>query len=401
MAIYDYRGVTQKGKNTRGIIDAPGTSAARDKLRTQGIYLQELSEVKKTKTQVRLGTSFFKKRASVASITRQLSFLLGASLPVDSALEGVIDQAEESDIKKMMISIKEKVKEGKSISQAFGDYPDYFNKLYVSTLHAGEVSGKLGQVFERLSSMYEKNRVLMGKLRTSLTYPALMLFLAFLIIIFLVSFLIPTFAKLFIEFGQVLPLPTRVLMGISKVVTAGWWAILLAIGLLVFIFIRIYKGEKGKSYFDSLALKFPIVKTLVLETFRVRFAYTMALLLSNGVGIIESLETTEGIFKNSIFKNLLSNAIDRVKKGEKLSRALASGTVFNSSLLGMIHAGEAGDRVADVLDKIGYNAEIEVEEKLKTLTALIEPVIIMIIGIFIGFVVLAIMLPIFQINQIF
>ncbi len=401
MAIYEYRGVTQKGKNTRGIIDASGTSAAREKLRTQGIYLQEISEVRKTKAQFRLGTSFFKKRASVYAITRQLSFLLGASLPVDSALEGVIDQAEENDIKKMMINIKEKVKEGKSISQAFGDYPDYFNKLYVSTLHAGEISGKLDQVFDRLSAMYEKNRILMGKLRASLTYPALMLFLAFLIIIFLVSFLIPTFAKLFAEFGQVLPLPTRFLMGISRVVTAGWWAILLFIGLLVFIFMRIYKSEKGKRYFDSLALRFPIVKFLVLGTFKVRFAYNMALLLSNGVGIIESLETTEGLFRNSILKRLLSNAIERVRKGEKLSRALASGTVFNSSLLGMIHAGEAGDRVADVLDKIGYNAEIEVEEKLKTLTSLVEPVIIMIIGIFVGFVVLAIMLPIFQINQIF
>ena len=198
-------------------------------------------------------------------------------------------------------------------------------------------------------------------------------------------------------------------MGISGVVSSAWWAILLFIGVVIYIFRRIYKGEKGKRYFDAVVLKLPIVKSLILGTFKIRFSYTMNLMLANGVGIIEALENTEGIFRNSIFKDLINNAMTRVKKGEKLSRALSAGimtrtgigSLFNSSLLGMIHAGEAGDRVAEVMDKIGYNAEIEVEEKIKTLTSLLEPIIIMVIGIFIGFVVLAIMLPIFQINQMF
>jgi len=401
MAIYEYRGVTKRGKNTKGIIDASSVPSARERLKTQGIYLQEIQEVKKSHRKLGLTTTLFKKRATTAGITRQLAFLIGAALPVDNALEGVIDQTEDDHVKKMLISIKEKIKEGKGVSQAFSDYPDYFNQIYVSTLHAGEISGRLDQVFERLSTMYEKNRVLMGKLRTSLTYPVLMLFLALLIVIFLVSFLIPTFSKLFIEFGQVLPLPTRILIGVSNIVTSAWWAIILFLGAVFYIFYHIYKGEKGKRYFDSLVLRLPVVKTLVLETFIIRFSYTMSLLLSNGVGIIESLENTERLFRNGVFKNLIRNAIERVKKGEKLSRALASGMVFTSSLLGMIHAGEAGDRVPEVLDKIGSNAELEVEEKIKTLTSLIEPVVIMIIGFFVGFVVLAIMLPIFQINQIF
>ncbi|KKK93622.1 hypothetical protein LCGC14_2691050, partial [marine sediment metagenome] len=316
-------------------------------------------------------------------------------------IEGVIDQTEDSEIKKMMIGIKKKIKEGKSVSQAFSDHPEYFNKMYISTLHAGEVSGKLDVVFERLSTMYEKSQALKSKLRASLTYPSLMLVFAVLIIVFLVSFLIPTFAKMFVEFGQVLPLPTRILIGISNIVTKAWWAILLFLALLAFIFNRVYKNEKGKKYFDLLVLRLPIIKNLVLGTFTVRFSYTMSLMLYNGVGIIESLENTLGIFRNVVFKDLLNNAIDMVRKGEKLSRALASGIVFNSSILGMIHAGEAGDRVPDVLEKIGAYAEVEIEERIKTLTSLIEPVVIMIIGLFVGFVVLAIMLPIFQVNQMF
>jgi len=401
MAIYEYRGITQRGKGTKGIVDASSVSAVRERLRAQGIYLQDIQEVRKAQKKLSLSTSLFRKRSITTSITRQLAFLIGAALPIDSALEGVIDQTDDENVKKMLISIKEKIKEGKGISQAFAEYPDYFNTVYVSTLRAGEVSGRLDQVFERLSTMYEKNRVLIGKLRSSLTYPVLMLFLALLIIIFLLTFLIPTFSKLFAEFGQALPLPTRILIGVSNTVSAGWWAILLFLGLVFFVFYRIYRGEKGKKYFDSLVLRLPVVKFLVLGTFRIRFSYTMSLLLGNGVGIIDALENTEGMFSNDVFKNILRSAIERVKKGDRLSRSLASGAVFTSSLLGMIHAGEAGDRVPEVLEKIASNTEIEVEEKIKIITSLVEPVMIMIIGFFVGFVVLAIMLPIFQINQIF
>jgi general secretion pathway protein F len=401
MAIYEYRGINSRGKNLKGLLDASSVENAREKLKGQGIFLQSIQEATKSKRKINLSFSFTGKRNIVTQITRQLSFLLSASLPVDSAIEGVIDQTEDSEIKKMMIGIKEKIKEGKSVSQAFSDHPEYFNKMYISTLHAGEVSGKLDVVFDRLSSMYEKNQVLKSKLRASLTYPSLMLVFAFLIIVFLVSFLIPTFSKMFVEFGQVLPLPTRILIGISNIVTKAWWAIIIFLALLAFIFNRVYKNEKGKKYFDLLVLRLPVIKNLVLGTFTVRFSYTMSLMLYNGVGIIESLENTLGIFRNVVFKDLLNNSIEMVRKGEKLSRALASGIVFNSSILGMIHAGEAGDRVPDVLEKIGNNAEVELEEKIKTLTSLIEPLVIMIIGIFVGFVVLAIMLPIFQVNQIF
>jgi general secretion pathway protein F len=401
MAIYEYRGVNRKGKYLKGIVDAASLNAAREKLKTQGVYLQEIDELRKSGGRINLSLTAFRKRATIASITRQLSFLISAALPVDSALEGVIDQTDDHDVKKMMIDIKEKVKEGKSVSQAFASYPNYFNSMYVSTLHAGEISGRLDEVFERLSKMFEKNQILINRLRTSLTYPALMIVFAVVIVVFLMSFLVPTFSKIFIEFEQVLPLPTRVLIGVSKIFTSGWWAMLIFFILAVFVFNRLYKNENGKKYFDRMALKIPLVKKLILDTFKIRFSYTMGLMLSNGVGIIESLENTRGVFKNGIFRETVDRAIGLIEKGEKLSRALATSTLFNSSILGMINAGEAGDRVPEVLEKIGSNTELELEEKVKTLTSLVEPVIILIIGVFIGFTILAIMLPIFQINQIF
>jgi len=249
--------------------------------------------------------------------------------------------------------------------------------------------------------MYEKNQVLISKLRSALTYPVLLLVFAIIIIIFLLSFIVPTFAKLFEEFGQVLPLPTRILIGISGIINSSWWVFILAIGALSLLFRRIYQSDKGRLYFDRLVLKLPLVKKLILDTFKIQFSYTMSLLLANGVGIIEALENTRAVFRNRIFTDILNLAITKVKKGEKLSRALAQNPVFNTSLLGMIHAGEMSDRVPEVLNSIGHNIEVDLNERVSTLTALAEPVLILIIGGIVGFAVLSIMLPIFQMNQIF
>jgi general secretion pathway protein F len=413
MPIYEYRGITKRGKQLRGILDASGPAGVRDKLKGQGIYLQEIRELGSARRRFGLNLSVFRRRTVLNSITRQLSFLLGASLPVDSAFEGVIDQAEDGNVKQMLVDIKEKIKEGKSVSQALAEHPDYFNPMYVSTVHAGEISGKLDVVFDRLSRMYEKNQALVSKLRSSLTYPVLMLVFAVLVVVFLVSFIVPTFAKLFTEFGSVLPAPTRILMGVSNVITSAWWAILIFLGLAVFALFRVYMSEKGRRYFDTLVLRLPFVNRLVLDNFRIRFSYTLALMLAGGVGILEALENTKGVFRNVVFREVIDNAVERVRKGEKLSRALAdgrsrsgagasaAGSIFTSSLLGMIHAGEAGDRVSEVLERIAAGTEVDIEERVKTITGLVEPIVILVIGLFVGFVVLSIMLPIFQINTIF
>jgi general secretion pathway protein F len=428
MPIYEYRGITREGRQARGTLDAPGPAGVREKLKGRGVYIREIRELGRTPAAFGLSLSVFKRRGIITAITRQLAFLLGASLPVDSAFEGVIDQAEDAAVKRMLVDIKDKIKEGKTVSQALAAHPDYFTPMYVSTVRAGEISGKLDVVFDRLSRMYEKNQALVSKLRSSLTYPVLMLLFAILVVVFLVSFIVPTFAKLFTEFGGVLPAPTRVLIGVSNVVSSAWWAILAAAALAGYVLARLYRSERGKRRFDAFVLRVPLVKRLVLDNFRIRFCYTLALMLAGGVGILEALENTKGVFGNTLFREAIENAIERVRKGEKLSRALAAGRsllagggrrrgaagampgagdshaagrIFTSSLLGMIHAGEAGDRVADVLERIAAGTEVDMEERIKTITSLVEPIVILAIGLFVGFVVLSIMLPIFQINTVF
>jgi len=401
MAVFEYRGLDRSGRHVKGVIDAYDADSVKNKLKSKDIYPESIREIGKGGGRSFLSFTFTRKVTVTVEITRQLSFLLSAGMPVINALDGVIDQLEDTSVKSMMIEIKEKVKEGKSVSQAFSKYPDYFSQMYVSTLHAGEVSGNLETVFQRLARMYEQNQAFIGKIKGSLTYPSLMLLFSVLIIVFLISFIVPTFSRLFSEFGQTLPLPTRILIALSDAITNAWWAFVLAIAAAFFGIRRMYRKGSWKNRLDGLVLKLPLANKLLLDTFRIRFSYTMGLMLENGVPIIDALRQTGGIYKNSVFTEHIKHAIERVKKGENLSRALSGGRLFTPSLLGMIHAGEAGDRVPEVLHRIGTGLETQLGERLKTLTALVEPIVIVIVGFFIGFAVLSILLPIFQINQFF
>ena len=348
MAIYEYRALERAGKSVKGVVDAFDADSARKKLKVKGIYLESIRERQPGTRRSFLSLSFTRNKTVTARITRQLSFLLGANVPVTGALDGVIDRMDDDAAKSMMIDIKEKVKEGRSVSAAFSDYPDYFNQMYTSTLHAGEVSGKLETVFERLASMYEKNQAFSSKIKSSITYPSLMLVLGVIIILFLVSFIVPTFSRLFSEFGQTLPLPTRALIAISNFITKAWWAVLIFIASAYFVMRRMYRIGRWTKSLDGLVLKLPVTKRILLDSFRIRFSYTMSLMLQNGVPIIDALLHAGGIFKNSIFRKHIENTTERVKKGESLSRALAGGDLFNSSILGMIHAGTAAVAVEPV-----------------------------------------------------
>ncbi|MFW6138630.1 MAG: type II secretion system F family protein, partial [Spirochaetota bacterium] len=205
MAIYEYKALNSSGKNVKGYVEASYTDTALEKLKSRGLYIQNINEVKQQQEKKVVLFASLRKRNATSYITRQLSFLVGASVPVVTALEALSEQLEDGHLKKMMIDIKEKIKEGKSVSQAFSEYPDYFNRMYTSSLHAGELSGSLDVVLERLSQMYEKNQALIAKLRSSLTYPLVMLLFGLMVVVFLVTFIVPTFAGVFAEFGQTLP----------------------------------------------------------------------------------------------------------------------------------------------------------------------------------------------------
>jgi len=402
MPNFEYYGYKKNGKRIKGQIEAGGISEARNKLKSSGIFVKQITEVtlqRKFKISI---FSYSRKQKFIYFFTRQLSFMLKAAVPVVNAIEGAIEQTESADERQVLEDIKERIREGESFSSALSHHSEYFNQLYVNTVKAGELSGNLTKVFEHLSEHFERNQRLIGSLRSSLTYPLFMLIFAFVVVVFLVTFIVPSFSNLFEQFGQKLPIPTRILLGFSGFVSSFWWIIFIVFTLLFFGIRNFYrKNEKFKKNIDYSILKIPLIGNFIITNFRIRFSYTLSLMISNGVGVLDALMITRAIFKNVIFTDFLMTSISKIKKGEKFSKSIDNSFIFPKSFIGMIRAGETGDRLAEVLDTISRNLESIMEEKVKSISSLMEPIIIIFIGGFVGFVVLSIMLPIFQINQLF
>ena len=402
MPTFEYYGYRKNGKKIKGEIEANKVSEARNKLKSSGVFVRQILEVSQRRKFKISIFGYSRRQKFVYYFTRQIAFMLEAAVPVVNAIEGVIEQTEDIEERQVLEDVKERIREGESFSSALSHHTEYFNNLYVNTVKAGELSGNLARVFEHLSDHFERNQKLIGTLRSSLTYPTFMLVFAFVVVVFLVTFIVPSFNSLFEQFGQKLPLPTRLLLSFSGFISSFWWLI---VGLIILIFLLLRnfykKNDKFRKKIDSYLLKMPFVGNFIVTNFRIRFSYTMSLMIANGVGILDALQTTKAIFKNIIFSDFLLNSIYLIKKGERFSRSIENPLLFPPSFIGMIRAGETGDRLAEVLDTISKNLEATMEEKVKSISSMIEPLIIIFIGSFVGFVVLSIMLPIFQINQLF
>lgn len=401
MAVFEYRGFNTKGKSVKGLINASGKVQAHELLKSRGIFVTEITESKPFERKKLRPFSSLKILDRIAAITRQLAYMLEASLPIINALDTVIEQTPEHELRHILINIRERIKEGEGVSKSFSSAPKYFNNVYLATLRAGELSGRLDLVFRALSTSLEKAKQLRNQLRSSLSYPVLILAVSFIVTIFLVTFVVPTYSQIFMEFGQALPLPTRILLALSGFFKTWFFVLLGILAIGVYIIYRYYKSESGKNKLDDLILRIPIVDNLIKQRFIIRFCETLGLMVESGVPLLDSIKTTESLFKNHNFVNIIKDASDKITKGHSLSSALSDHPYLPPSVLGIIRAGESGDRVAESLFKIAEIFGNEFEEKIRTLTSLIEPVVIIIIGIIVGFIVLSIMLPIFQMNQLF
>ncbi len=401
MAVFEYRGINTKGKSVKGLINATGKIQAHELLKSQGIFVTEIAESKPAvKKKIRLFSSL-KKLDRVSAITRQLAYLIEASLPIINALDTVIEQTTDTELRHVLVDIRERIKGGEGVSKAFSATPKYFDSVYTTTLRAGELSGRLDLVFRALSTSLENAKQLRNRLRASLSYPVLILTVSFIVTIFLVTYVVPTYSQIFTEFGQSLPLPTRILLAFSgffKTWLPGLMGFLALVGYIIW---RFYKSTSGKNKLDNLILRIPIVGNLIKERFIIRFCGTLALMVESGVPLLESIKTTIALFKNHNFINTIKDASEKITKGHSLSSALSGNPYLPPSVLGIIRAGETGDRVADSLFKIAETFGNDFEERIRVLTSLIEPIVIILIGIIVGFIVLSIMLPIFQMNQLF
>jgi len=406
MPVYEYKALNVKGKKVSGIVDAEGALTARQKLRSSGVFPVSVSEVKDAVGKKEPGAGIFiqlfnrVKRSEVALMTRQLSTLVGAGFPLVTAVDTLIPQMPAYALKKILAGIKESILEGNSFSRSLAPFPRVFSSLYVNMVHAGETSGTLEVVLERLADLTEKQEAFKNRLRTALTYPLLMAFIGALVLFFLMTYIIPGITSIFTDMNQQLPAPTRFLITISDLLKSFWWVIALAVLIVVVSFHGVKKTEKGHRFIDKSILLVPMAGQLARKLAAARFSRTLGSLLENGVSMLTALDIVKNIVGNVIIADAIETGAKEVENGESLGVALAATQSLPDLCIQMIQVGEQSGELETMLSKVADVFETEVESSVMRMTTLLEPLMILVMGVVVGFIVLSICLPIFEMNQL-
>ena len=406
MPVYEFTALNKAGKKLKGIIDADSLTVARQKIRSQGNYPVTISETS-AKAARAAQTPFFSmqlgKRVKPQDIhiaTRQLATLLGAGIPLVPALNGLIEQTTNRSFKTILAQIKDTVNEGNSLTVALSEHPDLFSRIYVNMVRAGEASGSLDVVLERLAEFGENEHALHSRVRAAMLYPLFMALISIAVLFLLITFIVPSITSVFADSQQILPLPTRMLIAASSFFKQFWWLLLLILAATA-ITIRWHIGTAtGKRRWDLIKLVFPGLRDLTIKTASARFGRTLASLLQSGVPLITSLQIVKNIVDNVLLAELIEEACEELEKGKSLSHFLQGNRWFPPMLVQMIAVGEQSGSLDKMLAKAADSYEKEVESKILALTSMIEPVMILSMGLVVSFIVISILLPIFEMNQL-
>ena len=403
MPVYAYRGLDAQGKNVSGIIDAENPRSARLKLRRTGVFPTDVSESSggKTRTEARSVPRIGERVApqDIAVMTRQLATLIGAGIPLVESLSALIEQVEKARLEHVLSQVREQVVEGTSFGDALGQHPELFSELYVNMVRAGEASGALDVVLARLADYTESSADLRNRIRSAMMYPVLMLSMSFIILVFLVTFVVPRVTQIFIEQRQVLPLPTRLLMGSSQILL-DWWALFLTLFAVAALAFRTWvRTSGGRITFDRQKLRLPVFGKLVQKIAVARFSRTLSTLLKGGIGLLQSLDIVKNIVANQVLLGAIENARDAIREGQSIAPPLKQSGFFPPLMVHMIAVGERSGQLEEMLSKTADAYETEVETTVNALTSLLGPLMTIVMGSIVILIVLAILLPIFQMSQ--
>lgn len=405
MPIYEYKAFDQKGKSRKGIIEADNETSARNKLRAAGKYPVELKEnfsqsARKGKNPLTSSIVFERiKSVEMHIFTRQLATLLGAGIPLVSALSSLLEQTANPALKKVLAQIKDAVNEGNTLTNSLAKHPKLFSNIYINMVRAGEASGSLDIVLEKLADFGEKQRALQGRLKAALVYPVFMAVIGSAILFILITYIVPNITKVFADMERTLPLPTRLLIQLSNFLRGYWWLVLLLMGAAFFSLRLFIRSAKGRQIWDLCKLKMPIIGSVTQKIILARFGSTMASLLGSSVPLVTSMQIVQSIVNNSLIAEVIEDAIERIRKGKSMASALGSSPWFPPIFVQMISVGEQSGNLEPMLLKVSDAYEREVDMAIMGMTSLIEPIMIAAMGAAVGFVVLSILLPIFEMNQ--
>jgi general secretion pathway protein F len=406
MPVFEYTALNAKGKQVSGILDSESALTARQKLRASRIFPVNITQVHgtvKKKERRFLSSLHLGKRirqSELSMLTRQLATLVGAGFQLVSALDTLLPQTKTPALNRRLAKIKDMIVEGQSFAQGLSLYPETFSALYINMVRAGETSGTLEIVLNQLADITEKQQALNNRIRNALAYPVLMAFIGSVVLFLLLTFIVPSITGIFADMNQTLPTPTLLLIRLSETFKSFWWAFLMVLIAIPIALRSIKKTAKGRLVVDKAVLRIPLVGQLIKKISSARFSRTLGSLLKNGVSMLSALEIVKNIVGNKIISNAIADAAGQVGKGQGLGESLETTALFPNLSIQMIQLGEQSGELETMLDKVADVYENEVESAVLGLTALLEPVMILVMGVVVGFIVLSICLPIFEMNQL-
>ena len=400
MPLYQYQAFDQAGVLRKGSEDAVSESDLRQRLRSQQLYPKEIRVSRNTSRSFlpKRGTNY--KRA-LTLFTRQFEVLMDATIPYDKALQLIIEQTEDLGFKEILAEVRARVVEGGSLADALQLYPKIFPEMYVSMIRSGENSGNLGTILKRLADYYETQERLRGRLKSAMIYPAFMLVFSLLVVVFMVTYIVPKITQIFASKGTLLPLPTRILMGLSDFMVNSWYLVLIGLIILIFGFSAFLRSEFGKKVLQQLQLKAPLIGPLMQKVLIARFCQTLGTLLGSGVDLKTALEISRHVVVNQILMDQLNKMIIEVNnKGIPLSAAMGRTGYFPDYVQHVVAIGEEAARVDELLERVANRMQEEVSRLLEGLTALLQPTMIVLMGGIVGFIALSVLLPMLNMNQL-
>jgi len=392
------------GQITAGVISAATAEEAGRQLRGQGkvVSIQPTNEAQKTfadKLKALNHTSGPSQR-DILNFTTQLAVMIRAGISIRAAIEGIADQVENPKFKQMLENIKADVESGKQFSEALTKYPKYFNSLYVNMVRASEMSGSFAQMLDRIAAYLAQQIETRSMVRGAMIYPGTIFTMAVGVTIFLLTFVLPRFGAVFKGKEDILPWPTTFLMGLSAFMVQWWWAVLGGIvALLVGMFVAA-RTDAGALWMDRIKLNAPIFKKMFRALYISRSLQTMGELVNAGVPMLDTLHITGDISGNSFYKRLWRRVESAVKQGKKISAELLKTSLLPRSVVQMVSAGEESGKLGEVLDEISDFYQKQLREAIKTVTSMIEPIMIVFMGSIVGFIAMAIILPIFKMSNL-
>lgn len=395
MPYFAYTAVDNTGRSVRAVMEAENENFVLAKLRDQALHVTDIRAVKKASKARSFGSKKMKPKSLVV-FSRQFATMIDAGIPILRCLDILGGQTKDPALKAAVEQIAVDVKGGVSLNEALAKHPQCFNKLYVNMIRAAELGGILDQILDRLSGFLEYEAEVKGKIKSAMMYPTLVLIFSVVMLFALFSFVLPKFKDIFNGMDVELPPVTAAMFKFGDFMNANWWLILLFVGGIVFGFKAYGRTPKGRYQIDYLKLRLPIVGELSLKISVARFSRTFGTLINSGVPIMRSLEIVGETLGNSVLSQAVDETRLSIREGNKLSQPLAASGLFPNMVTTMIDIGEESGRLSEMLVKIGDFYDNEVEATVKGLTSMIEPLLIIFMGVIVGFIAISVMTPIFK-----